>query len=279
MTELKPVGLTDRASRLFLVNAGNTHTTTALYSRGRFRELGRQTTAGMTVSKTLDLMGSATLDGRVAAVVVAAVVPAELDRWRRAARTRGLPLLAVNGRLDPGVPVRVRPRIRLGADRLANVAAAVARVGAPVLAVDIGTAATFDAVTRAEGFIGGAIAPGPHMLQDALASGTAQLPLVNVPSGPLPAVGRSTGTAIGIGLRAGYAGLVRGIVAHMRAIPGLAEAPICLTGGAARAVVRDLGETCFIMPRLTLEGLVLLYTLNRDAAESPSPRSTKPRRG
>ena len=264
-------------TRLVLVNIGNTNTVTA---RADGLRIGRATvrpTASVTATEARTAVAAACAGKRPDAAVLAAVVPVAETRWNAALRAAGLPILRVDGRLDPGLPVAVRRRDRLGADRLANVCAAFARFGAPVIVVDAGTATTFDAIARDRGYVGGAIVPGPALLLDALARGTAQLPRLAPRGGRLPRAGRDTESAMRLGARAGYAGLVRGVLDHLKHDPDMADARICLTGGAAPTVARDLRATGVgpvpVLPRLTLEGLARLHALNANAVSERPGRT------
>src|SRR5262249_59123408 len=103
----------------------------------------------------------------------------------------------------------------------------------PVIVVDLGTATTVDVVGADGAFLGGAILPGIELGARALASGTAQLPAIDVAGLPL-AIGRDTPSAIASGLVFGHLGAVRELVARMRA-DTLGNAHVVITGGGACA--------------------------------------------
>ena len=71
-------------------------------------------------------------------------------------------VLPIDARTDSGVDLRGYPgRKTLGADRIANMAGALVRHGpGPLVVVDFGTAATFNALDARGHFLGGVIAPG-----------------------------------------------------------------------------------------------------------------------
>jgi len=66
---------------------------------------------------------------------------------------------------------------RLGADRWAALIGARHSHAGPCLVVTAGTATTVDLLSAAGDFLGGLILPGVELMQQALARGTAQLPL------------------------------------------------------------------------------------------------------
>lgn len=161
----------------------------------------------------------------------------------------------------------------LGTDRLAAAAgawldygvAAEARPARSVLAIDAGTALTIEVVRHDATYLGGVIAPGPRLLRDALATGGAQLPAIdlNVPAHP---TGTSTEHALQSGIMHGFAGMAEGLVARLKAT--LPDTPrIVLTGGAASLLQDTLPGIDAHAPHLVLCGAYRLLT-NRMEKES-----------
>jgi type III pantothenate kinase len=146
----------------------------------------------------------------------------------------------------------------IGADRLANALAAKQHFGAPVLVVDFGTAVTFDVVNTRGDYVGGIIAPGLSAMTDYLHERTALLPRVEIRA-VRRYVGRSTEEAMRIGAVHGYRGLVRELIAGVRAEMGVEQLPVVATGGYAGLVARGLPEIKAVDPGLTLEGLRLFF--------------------
>lgn len=144
----------------------------------------------------------------------------------------------------------------LGTDRIANAIAARRLVGAPVIAIDFGTATTFDVVDPRGRFIGGVIAPGISALADYLHEKTAQLPRIPLRE-PRAAIGRSTVEAMQVGTLTGYRGLIREVLQGVRRQLGHEGTPTVATGGYARQMARRLPEIDRVHPHLTLEGLRL----------------------
>ena len=82
--------------------------------------------------------------------------------------------------VDLGIEINVdRPRA-VGADRIVNALAAYELFGGPIIAVDFGTATTFDCVDASGAYVGGAIAPGLQISAEALTSRTARLAIFTV---------------------------------------------------------------------------------------------------
>ena len=150
----------------------------------------------------------------------------------------------------------------IGADRLADAAAAWARYKGAVIVADFGTALTFDVITGDGRYTGGVIAPGLPLMTDYLAERTALLPQIGL-GGRFGSIGRSTSEAMQIGAMVGYRGMVREILMHLKA--GMKEKRIrfCATGGYAGLALKGLNTPVEILPELTLDGLVLLKDWNR----------------
>ncbi|MBC6496755.1 MAG: type III pantothenate kinase [Alphaproteobacteria bacterium GM7ARS4] len=117
-----------------------------------------------------------------------------------------------------GVPVlAVDHPSMVGADRLANAKALVEAGRLPALAIDCGTATTFDVVDGEGHYRGGAIAPGFGVSMHALVGSTALLSPVSFEGcGMPPVVGRNTEDALRSGLYWGYIGLIEGILRRVR---------------------------------------------------------------
>ena len=186
-------------------------------------------------------------------VVMSSVVPA-------AARVLAgaLPgVLSIDARMDTGVDLRGYPgRKTLGADRIANLAGALALHGpGPLVVVDFGTAATFNALDAQGWFLGGVIAPGLAVFRDYLPARGAQLPPVRLTGAAPKAIGRSTVAAIRAGALIGYRGLVREILQGLRDELG-GSVRVVATGGDVRFLAaRDWGLFDVVDPDLTLQGL------------------------
>jgi type III pantothenate kinase len=149
----------------------------------------------------------------------------------------------------------------LGADRIVDAVAAVAKYGAPCIVVDFGTATTFNVINGAGEFIGGAISPGLLTCAEALFARAAKLPRVEF-TRPPNVIGSSTVTAMQSGLYYGYAGLVDTIIARM--VEELGESPrVIATGGLAHAVAPASRSIEVVDDTLTLEGLRLVYERNK----------------
>ena len=169
--------------------------------------------------------------------------------------------------VDTGVRTGVRilydsPR-DVGADRVADVAAAMQLYGPPpFIIVDLGTGLVFDAVSADGDYLGGAIAPGIHVAAEALSARAAKLYPVEL-TRPATAIGKNTVTAVQSGLVFGYVGLIEAMVARFKAELG-GRAKVIGTGGWAEFISRETDIFDVVDPDLTLQGLRIIYNLNRE---------------
>jgi len=129
---------------------------------------------------------------------------------------------------DTGLENRCRVPERVGRDRLYAARGALLRSPADAVVVDAGTALT---VAAGGAFLGGSIGAGARLAAEALARGTANLPLVE-PAPGARALGRDSEEAIlagvVVGLRGAAAELVRGVAREA----GFASPTVVVTGGA-----------------------------------------------
>ena len=150
------------------------------------------------------------------------------------------------------------PRL-LGVDRWLAVIAAHAATRGDCCVADVGTAATFDAVTAGGEHLGGFIVPGPGLMVRSLYGGTADLAGRSEASGSSGGalLADNTRDAIERGCRLAVAALIDRGVADVEARLG-AQAALLVTGGAAAAVVPLLRSRATLVPDLVLRGLAVL---------------------
>lgn len=141
---------------------------------------------------------------------------------------------------------------KLGTDRWAALIGAHRRGLGASIVVDAGTAVTIDALTAQGEFLGGLIVPGIELMAQALARGTAGLPLEQGGYEDFP---RTTANAIHSGAVQAIVGAIER-VAHALQARVHAEASVILCGGAAPALAPRLAQPSVLAPALVLEGLV-----------------------
>lgn len=169
--------------------------------------------------------------------------------------------LVVDAGVKTGVRIRYEDPRAVGADRIVDCAAVQKLYGGPACVVDFGTATTFDAISAEGDYLGGAIAPGIGIASEALFIRAAKLPRVDLQRPPA-AIGRNTVHAMQSGLLFGYVGLVEGMVARFRSELG-PKMKVIGTGGLTEIIGRETRVIEIIAPWLTLDGLRLVWEMNR----------------
>ena len=179
------------------------------------------------------------------------------ERWAEGAAARH------GTRRADGHSLRYDDPREVGPDRIANAVAAKERYGAPCIVVDFGTSTNFDVVSPDGEYVGGVLAPGIEISMEALFQRAARLVKVDFVDPP-SVIGRTTATALRSGLVYGFAGQVDGIVAAIRKELGV-EAQVVATGGLAELIAPHSSTIERVDQLLTLEGLRLVWELNRAA--------------
>ncbi|PKN17083.1 MAG: pantothenate kinase [Deltaproteobacteria bacterium HGW-Deltaproteobacteria-6] len=197
----------------------------------------------------------------VTAIIISCVVPPMLNILEPlCVKYFNIKPMIVGPGIKTGMPIFYDNPKEVGADRIVNAVAAFHKYRQESIIVDFGTATTFDYVSPKGEYMGGCIAPGIVISSDALFARASKLPRVEF-SKPKTVITKDTVSAIQAGIMFGYAGLVDGIVARMKA-EVKTKPMVIATGGLARVVAQEAKSIDKIEEMLTLEGLRLIYDLN-----------------
>lgn len=249
-------------------DVGNTETTIGAFEGEDLRAHWRITSG---VPRTADeflvlLHGLLATDGvngaPVAGAAIGSVVPGVTAPLAAACErlVKGN-VVIVDARAALPIRLEVDEPLTVGADRIINTLAASRRFGQDAIVVDLGTATTFDCITRDGVFLGGVIAPGVQTALDTLVRRTSKLPATDL-AVPARVIGTRTEECIRSGVMFGAADSIDGIVRRIRAEWPRAERPLVVaTGGLAETFSALCREFDRVEPYLTLEGLAMAFEL------------------
>lgn len=253
---------------LLTIDVGNTNLTLGLYAGDKLGAHWRLATDhnrmpdeyGLQFLGLLQNAGKTLKD--IEGVSLASVVPPLTGRVIQACREylKQGPLV-VDAGVKTGIKVRYEDPKAVGADRICDAVAVMKLYGGPACVVDFGTATTFNAITKDGEYLGGAITAGINLAAEALYTRAAKLPRIDLQVPP-SVIGRNTVHAMQSGLLFGYVSMVEGMVARFRAELG-SDMKVVATGGLAETVAKETKVIGIIAPWLTLEGLRLIWEMNR----------------
>jgi type III pantothenate kinase len=189
--------------------------------------------------------------------VIGSVVPSLNQVWTDSlGKVTGAPVVSVGPHSPLPIRLDVDEPLTVGADRIANTLAAREIYERDTIAVDLGTATTFDCITRDGAFVGGVISPGLQAGLDWLAARTAKLPRVELQP-PTTVIGRRTETCIQSGVFYQAVDAVDGIVRRIKAEWNKPDAFVVATGGFSHVIGPHLATVDEVEPHLTLYGLAM----------------------
>lgn len=277
------VDATRPAGRVLAVDVGNTSTRLGIFAQDGAGEDEPLATFELTTPERLTAdearlqvsqfaSFSPALEGscELAGCILSCVVPSLVEPWRRALDALCAErALVVGPGLRTGIRMDYHDPSEVGPDRIADAVAARALLGAPAIAVDMGTTVNIEVIDAEGHFAGGVIAPGLALGASALAQSAARLPRIEL-AAPEHVIGKSTREAMLSGVVLGEAVRVDGLVSRIERELGV-PAPVVLTGDGAGEFARLLDRECVVDPTLTLRGLHLLYLANARPARPRTP--------
>lgn len=244
---------------------GNTETVIGLFENGQLLDHWRIATEA---DRTVDELGLLVrgllresgfqLELITAASVGSVVPPVTPVIVEMCERHLGVHVLVVDARSPLPIRLDVDEPMTVGADRIVNTLAAAQLYKRDTIAVDLGTATTFDCITAEGVFLGGIIAPGVRTAAETLVRRTAKLPRVDLEK-PAHVIGRRTETCLRSGIFYGAIDSIDGAVRRIKEEWGKPAALVVATGGLATLIGPHCRSVERIEPFLTLYGLDLAY--------------------
>jgi len=254
---------------LLAIDIGNTNIKLGVFDGDKLKAVWNlatdiQATSDQYGGVALNLMErEKVLTSKIAGVVLCGVVPPLLytfvEMCKKYLNTKPL---VIEAGVKTGMRIRLDNPREVGPDRVVNAVAAQHLYGKPLIIIDLGTATTFDVVSKAGDYLGGVIAPGVSIASEALFARTAMLPRIELVR-PQQVIGRNTISAMQSGMIFGYIELIGGLIRRIEEELG-SKVKVIATGGQAYPFVEDIAAIDIINPNLTLIGLRLIYEMNRE---------------
>ncbi len=257
---------------LLAIDIGNTNTVLGLFENGRLIHDWRiRTDVNTTIDeyavtmRSLFSLHSLPLE-KVRDVIISCVVPPALNPVERFCERyfHSVPLVVGPG-IKPGMPIFYDNPKEVGADRIVNAIAAYDLRKMATIAVDFGTATTFDYISERGEYMGGIISPGIMISCEALFLKASKLPRVEIFAHPQTVLAKNTITSMNAGIVYGYAGLVEGIITRMKKEINR-EVYVIATGGLAPLIASECPLIDEVDEYLTLKGLKIIFDRNRKSA-------------
>jgi len=258
---------------IFCIDIGNSNIKYAIYDGEKLKATFRVSSVNASTSDEYgvivsDLIKSAGVEkSDITGVIMSSVIPQLNYTMEHMCKDYlGFEPIEVSTAIKTGLNYLVDSPKEVGADRIVNSVACFkkynTKYNCATICVDFGTALTFNVVSVNGDFLGGAIFPGMKTALDSLVNGTAKLPNIEL---ELPDKVIATGTVTNMqsGLINGYIGVVEKIVSEMKK-ELLEPVKVVVTGGLGEIIAKKTQVVDFIDRRLTLDGLKIIYQMNKD---------------
>jgi len=254
---------------LLAIDIGNTNIKVGIFDGDKLKATWSLATG---IHRTSDEYGGVLINlmerkkippSKVTGVALCGVVPPLLSTFVELCREYlNTKPLVVEAGVKTGMRIRLDNPREVGPDRVVDAVAAQNLYGKPVIIIDLGTATTFDVVSKEGDYLGGAIAPGIIMATEALYTRTAALPRIGL-SRPKQVIGKSTISAMQSGIIFGYIELIEGMIRRIEQELG-GKAKVIATGGQSHLLAQEIPAIEVVNPDLTLIGLRLIYEMNKE---------------
>lgn len=253
---------------LLVIDVGNTNITLGVFDKEELKATFRMTAKQPRTSDEYGIQLCTLLEHRdfnikqIDAVIVSSVVPDIMHSLGSAIiKYFHVKPLVMSTNLETGLVVNTESPRDIGPDRIVDAVAAYEKYGGPVIVIDFGTATTYDVVSADGVFEGGVISPGIRTSARALWGGAAMLPEIEIKK-PASIIAKETVSSMQGGLVYGYIGQTEYIVNRIKEA-GYEEAIVVATGGLGNIIVRETDVIDIYDPKLTLDGLRMIYEKNK----------------
>lgn len=205
----------------------------------------------LSLRKALDIEGA----------IISSVVPALNGTLKRAVKfVSGIDALVVGPGIKTGLSIKIDDPAQLGADLVVGAVAAKAKYPCPIIIFDLGTATTGSVIDKNGDFLGGIITTGVKTSINALSSGTALLPQIDI-SAPKNVIGTNSIESMKSGAVIGTAAMLDGFIDRFEQELG-EKATVVVTGGLGKVIAENCTHEVIIDKSLLIDGLKIIYDKN-----------------
>lgn len=253
---------------ILTVDIGNTNITIGMFEEDKVVGTFRMTTNILRTSDEYgifikDAILAKGFNGEVEGVIISSVVPNIMYSFENGIiKYFNKKPIVVGVGTKTGIRIEARNPSEVGADRIVDAVAAYDLYGGPVLVIDYGTATTFDVVSKDGAFVAAITCPGIKLAANALWSGTARLPEIEIKK-PESILAKDTITSMQAGLVYGYIGQTEYIINKVKEELGVEELQVVATGGLGKIIADETDLIDVYDQDLTLYGLKLIYDKNK----------------
>lgn len=199
---------------------------------------------------------------KIEGAIMSSVVPSVTGVIKRAVeKLLKLETLVVGPGIKTGLKILTDNPAQLGSDLVVDAVAGINYYTAPMIIIDMGTATTMSVIDSDGSYLGGSIIPGMKTSLDALVSGAAQLPKIQLHK-PEHVIGKYTSECMRSGIMYYTAAGIDGCINRMEEELG-EKCTVIATGGLAGLVTPLCKREIIYDNDLLLKGLMVIYSKNK----------------
>ncbi|MBR3738792.1 MAG: type III pantothenate kinase [Eubacterium sp.] len=200
----------------------------------------------------------------ISGAIISSVVPPLNATLKKAIKLiTGVSAMIVGPGIKTGLSIKIDDPSQLGADLVVGAVAAKEKYPCPIIIFDLGTATTGFVIDKNGNFLGGMIAGGVKASLNALSSGTALLPQIDL-TAPKNVIGTNSIESLKSGAVIGTAAMLDGFIDRFEDELG-EKANVVITGGLGRAIAKNCKHEVDFEENLLINGLKIIYDKNNQA--------------
>jgi type III pantothenate kinase len=252
---------------LLTVDAGNTNIVFTVFNNDKpvFESRINTDSARMADQYAITIMDILKLRGvskeSITGAIISSVVPPVTAQVKAAVEDLfGLKALLIGPGIKTGLNIKIDDPSSLGGDLACGAAAAKELYKTPCIVIDMGTIIKVMAIDNNGALIGGTLSPGVRLSFEAMAEGTAALPLVGSERTE-KVISTNTADCIRSGVLNGIGCMLDGLIERFEKEIGC-QCTVVATGGNANTVKPYCKRDFEVNPHLVSQGLRIIYNKN-----------------